>query len=125
MYIALFLISTQWLSVHLINLPIAIVWISVIFQMLKTFALLIFIAKYFELRLHQLFPWTVIARVLPSFVILYSIKSALLYMNANFEPALLLISAGGLYLMLFMVWAYICKLDYFSIIKPLFKKIYS
>lgn len=124
MYIALFLIFTQWLSVLLINLPIAIVWISVMFQILKTFALLIFIAKYFELKLYQIIPWSIIARVLPAFVILYAIKSALLFINDNIDPIFLIIISSGLYLIFFTVWAFICKLDYFSIVKPLLKKIY-
>ncbi len=122
MYIALFLISTQWLSVHLINLPIAIVWISVTFQIIKTFALLVFIAKYFELKLYQIFPWSVIARVLPSFAILYGIQYVLDQRVQSIEPMLLLTIYGGLYLIIFLVWAYISKLDYLSIIKPLLKR---
>lgn len=122
MYGAIVLISLQALSILFISSPIALVWVSVICQIGRILAMLLFIAKYFNVKLHQLFSWAVIAKLTPCFIILYAIKYGLLYFIEASNVFFIISTAAILYLMLFLIWAYIAKLDYLSIIKPLLKR---
>lgn len=123
MFVAIFMISSQYLSIILINSPIAIVWISVFFQIIKTLAFLLFIARYFDVKLYRLLPWLDIAKTLPSFLILYGINFFISIKELNYSPILTLVIAGFIYLLIFSLWAYLCKLNYYSIIKPLLRKV--
>lgn len=123
MYGAIALITLQSLSVLFINSAVAVVWISVLCQIGRIVAMLFFIASYFNLRLHELFPWLIIAKVLPSFIMLYIIKYALTEYFIDINPAIFLITAGSCYFVAFSLWAFACKLDYQSIIKPLLKRV--
>ncbi|MGP5439705.1 oligosaccharide flippase family protein [Psychrobacter faecalis] len=123
MFIAIFLILSQYLSIIFINSPIAIVWISVSFQIIKTLIFLLFIARYFNVKLYRLLPWLDIAKTLPSFVILYSINFFIPVQELNHNPIFTLVIAGLIYLLIFSLWAYLCKLNYYSIIKPLLSKV--
>ena len=125
MYGAIVLIALQALSVLLISSPIALVWISVICQIGRILAMLLFVAIYFDVKLYQLFSWDVIAKLVPCFIILYAIKYALLFLIGDSNVFFILSTAAILYLILFVIWAYIAKLDYLSIIKPLFKRMPS
>lgn len=122
MFIAIFMIASQYLSITFINSPIAIVWISVSFQVIKTLALLQFIARYFSVKLYRLLPWVDIAKTLPSLLILYGMDFFISIRDLNNNPILTLTIAGIIYLLIFSLWAYICKLNYYSIIKPLLRK---
>jgi hypothetical protein len=125
MYGAIVLIALQSLSVLLISSPIALVWISVICQIGRILAMLLFVAIYFDVKLYQLFSWDLIAKLAPCFIILYAIKYALLFLIGDSNVFFILSTATILYLILFLIWAYIAKLDYLSIIKPLFKRMPS
>jgi O-antigen/teichoic acid export membrane protein len=122
MYGAIVLIALQALSVLFISSPIALVWVSVICQIGRILALLLFVAKYFDVKLYQLFPWAVIAKLTPCFIILYTLKYGILFFLEVSNVFIIISTAALLYLMLFVIWAYIAKLDYLSIIKPLLKR---
>lgn len=125
MYGAIALVSLQALSVFLMGSAIAVVWVSVFCQIGRVAAMLLFVAKYFDLKLHQLFPWDVIAKILPCFIFLYGIK----FISFNYffiiNPLIGLLIAGVIYILLFSIWAFVCKLNYWSIIKPLLNKVKS
>jgi len=122
MYGAIVLIALQALSVLFISSPIALVWVSVICQIGRILAMLLFVAKYFDVKLYQLFPWAVIAKLTPCFIILYALKYGILFFLEVSNAFIIISTAALLYLMLFVIWAYIAKLDYLSIIKPLLKR---
>lgn len=122
MYGAMIVIALQFLSVLLIQSPIAIVWISVICQIGRILVMLWFVATHFEVKLHQLVPWILIVKItIPSLIIAYSTK----YSVASYLTELNLIFAffvsGFVYLMAYGVWAYAAKINYLSIIMPLLK----
>jgi O-antigen/teichoic acid export membrane protein len=122
MYGAIVLIALQALSVLFISSPLAIVWVSVICEIGRILALLLFVAKYFDVKLYQLFPWAVIAKLTPCFIILYALKYGILFFLETSNVFIIISTAALLYLMLFVIWAHIAKLDYLSIIKPLLKR---
>ena len=125
MYGAIVLIALQALSVMFISSPVALVWVSVICQIGRILAMLLFVAKYFDVKLYQLFSWSVIAKLTPCFIILYTIKYSILFFIDDSNVFVTLSTAAILYLILFVIWAYIAKLDYLSIIKPLLKRMPS
>ena len=125
MYGAIVLIALQALSVLFINSPIAVVWVSVICQIGRILAMLLYVAIYFNVKLYQLFSWTIIIKLAPCFIILYAIKYGILFFIGDSNVFVILSTASILYLILFVIWTYIAKLDYLSIIKPLLKKIPS
>jgi len=125
MYGAIVLITLQALSVLFINSPIALVWVSAICQIGRILAMLLYVAIYFDVKLYQLFSWTIIAKLAPCFIILYSIKYSVLFFIEDSNVFVILSTAAILYLILFVIWTFIVKLDYLSIIKPLLKRIPS
>src|SRR5690606_10768800 len=75
MYGAVILILLEWISVYTLKSPVAITVISVICQIGRIFAMLIFISRYFKIKLHTLFPIRLILNLLiPSFIILYGAR---------------------------------------------------
>lgn len=123
MYGAFILIGLEYVSVNLLNNPIAIVWISVICQIGRIMAMLLFIAKYTGVGLVKLIPLNLILNLLiPAFIILYGIRYLMSeYIEIGNLP--LLVVSLVCYLILFSGWVYFRKIDYHSIIKPLLFKI--
>src|SRR5690606_35914229 len=123
MYAAIFTVVLEWASVYFINSPIAIVWVSVICRIARIMAMLLFIANYFNVKLIDLIPIKLISKILiPAFIIAFGIKIGLEYFF-DFKVLMLLILSGFAYTLLFGFWAYLAKIDYYSIIKPLVSKI--
>lgn len=122
MYGALILIAIQSISVVLIHNPIAIVWVSVLCHIGRILAMLIFIADYFDLSLYKLFPWKTIIKISPCFLILLALKTTIFSYLTAFNLFLSLLITGLLYVIIFLGWSVICKMDYWSIIKPFIKK---
>ncbi|MCG2419779.1 oligosaccharide flippase family protein [Aequorivita sp. F47161] len=123
LYAALFTIALEWASIYFINSPITIVWISVICRIARIIAMLLFIANYFNIKLIDLIPIKLISKILiPAFIMAYGIKLSIEYFF-DFKVLILLILSGTLYAMIFGIWAYIAKIDYYSIVKPLMSKI--
>ncbi|WP_417873709.1 oligosaccharide flippase family protein [Xanthomarina gelatinilytica] len=123
MYAAIFTVVLEWASVYFINSPIAIVWVSVICRIARIVAMLLFIANYFNVKLIDLIPIKLISKILiPAFIIVYGIKIGLEYFF-DLKVLILLILSGVLYTLLYAIWAYVVKIDYFSIIQPLVSRL--
>ncbi|WP_225035063.1 oligosaccharide flippase family protein [Winogradskyella sp. SM1960] len=123
MYGAFILISLEFLAVKYIDSPLAIVWISVICQIGRIFAMLYFIANFLGLKLIKLFPFKLIVNLLfPAFLILYGVRFVLIQL-LNLNDVLLLISSSVFYAIFFGAWVYYKKISYYSIFKPLISKI--
>ena len=122
MYAAFFTISLEWLSVNFIDSPIAVVSISVICRIARIIAMLIFISNYFNVKLIDLIPIKLIGKILiPAFFFIYTIKWSLGFIF-DFEQLFSFLLAGFLYILIYGIWAYIIKIEYLSIIKPLISR---
>ena len=97
--------------------------ISVICQIGRIFVFLTFIARFFKVKVYDLFPLKLLMKILfPSIGILLLLKyifTELLLMNNLLVLSITFIT----YIALFGIWAYFSKIEYLSIIKPLIIKI--
>lgn len=123
MYGAILLIALEYVSILTINSPYIITTISVLCQIGRIFALLIFLSKYFDVKLIDLFPLKLVLKiVLPSIILLISIRFS--FMNLlKIEGIPLLILTFIIYIATYLGWCYIAKIDNLSIINPLLSKI--
>lgn len=122
MYGAVLLILLEYVSILTINSPYVITLISVICQIGRIFALLIFLSKYFNVKLLDLFPLKLIFKiVLPSIILLFLIRYSCMNL-INLEGIALLVVTFTIYIIVYFVWCYYAKVDYSSIIKSLLKR---
>ena len=123
MYGAIILVVLEYLSILIFNSPYVITAVSVVCQIGRIIAMLLFISKYFNIRFLELFPLKLIIKLLiPSIIILYFVR--VLFVNILFfKSILLLVVTFVIYSILFAVWCYIAKIDYLYIVKPLISKL--
>lgn len=121
MIIAISIVLLEYISVKLHFSSYSIVAISTMCNIVKIFIMLHVISKMFGTRIIELFPiGTIVKIVIPSVAILLISR----YILAQFELNYLLtiLFGGVVYLSAFFVCSKVTKLDYISIIAPLFKK---
>lgn len=120
-FIAILVISLEYLSVITINSPYAVAGVSLICQILKTFLLLYAAAKIFKLKMHQLFPINLIAKILiPSSLALMAIKYVLEWFIVS--EILTLIAGGILFTIFYTFLGCFFRLDYAKLLRPLLKR---
>jgi O-antigen/teichoic acid export membrane protein len=123
MYGAIILILLETISVYSIKSPIAITVISVLCQIARIVIILYYISNYFKIKFLSLFPILLILNILiPSVVILYSLRYLLIYI-IQLEDFILILTAGIVYILFFFLWTKYRNIDYLSIVKPLLNKI--
>lgn len=121
MYSSILLIASEYISVLLFNSPYVITVVSVIFKIGRIFIFLIFISNFFGIRFLELFPLKLIAKIfIPSILQLIIIRYLLLDLFL-IKGLLLLCLAFITYALVFLVWCHFIKVDYITILKPLFK----
>jgi len=114
---ALTLIILQAMSVYIIDSAIAIVYVSVFCQIALILSMIVFVCNYFKIGLLEIFPWKMIANILlPSFIILYSLRYFYLSFLEISSLIYVLISSGFMYLFIFGAWSYFAGIDYNSMI---------
>ena len=119
---AVILILLEFLSVKLFHSPYLITAISVFCRIGNTIAMLMFIAKYFNVRLIDLFPIKLIAKiVLPSILFLYAIRF-LLDKFLHTEILIILITGFVIYAVVYFLWSLYVKIDYISVVSPLLER---
>ena len=119
---AVILILLEFLSVKLFHSPYLITAISVFCRIGNTIAMLMFIAKYFNVRLIDLFPIKLIAKiVLPSILFLYAI-GFLLDKFLHTEILIILITGFVIYAVVYFLWSLYVKIDYISVVSPLLER---
>ena len=119
---AVILILLEFLSVKLFHSPYLITAISVFCRIGNTIAMLMFIAKYFNVRLIDLFPIKLIAKiVLPSILFLYAIRF-LLDKFLHTEILIILITGFVIYAVVYFLWSFYVKIDYISVVSPLLER---
>ena len=118
---AISVILFEFISILTIHSPYAIAVISLLCQLGKIFILLSVVARMFHVSILQLFPIRTIKLVLlPSLVILYTLYYTMNKLELN---NIITLTLGLiLYSILFGIYVHYKKLDYISIIRPLFLK---
>lgn len=123
MYGAIILILLETISVYTIKSPIAITAISVVCQIGRILVVLMYIANYFKVKFLELFPLKLIVKLLiPSILILYPLRYLLVtYLNLN--NVILVLVAAIIYTAVFAMYIRFSDVEYYSIVRPLMKKI--
>lgn len=123
MYGAIILILCEYLSVIIFQSPQVVTAVSVICQIGRIFALLLFISQAFKVKIFELFPLRIIQKIFfPAVVILFVVRY--LFNNIlHFAPITEIIAGFTLYAVIFLVWIIIAKIDYMCIIEPILLKI--
>lgn len=122
MIAAIALVIVEYLSVLIINNPIAISWVSAICKIGTVFVLLSFIARMFSVKLHQLFPLDLLAKIIIPSVIVLIIERYVLIDILHISYLLSLIIGLMVYAILLYAYSIPMKFDYIGIIRPLLKK---
>lgn len=122
---AIILILLEWISVLIFESPYVVTVVSVVCQLGRILAMLLYISKYFNIKLFELFPIRLMAIIVfPSIIVLFPLKYVL-FEFFHLSQILYLSIALVVYLLLYGCWAYYKKIDYFVIVKPLVKKIFK
>ena len=112
----------EYVSLLLTNSPYSISIVSLLLHVARIFVFLIVIAKMFQVKLYELFPLSLIGKIIiPSFVILYAERILLNYCHIE-SPFLVLSISLIVYVIVYCVYSVIAKLDYLSIVKPLISR---
>lgn len=121
-FIAILVVFLEYISVKTINSPYAISGISLICQIIKTALLLYAAAKILEVKFHQLFPFSLLVKILiPSSLALMAIKYSLdQFILSEF---LILIIGGLLFAIFYTLLTFVFRLDYLGLLKPLFARV--
>ncbi len=122
MYGAISLVVLEYLSILLFNSPYVLTAVSVVCHIGRIFCMLWVVAEVFDVKFYQIFPVKIILKILiPSFVILSCGRFGIDCMSSYLRSPLELFFISFLaYAFLFGVYAYVAKLDYIEIIRPLF-----
>jgi len=123
MYGAILLIALEYVSIITINSPYMITTISVICQIGRIFVLLIFLSKYFNVRLIDLFPIKLIVKIVFLSVILLILIRYFFATMFRLEGILLIVVTFVVYIVFYLGWSHIAKIDNISIIRPLISKL--
>ena len=123
MYGAVALVFLEWLSIQLVGSPYLITIISVVCEIGRIVFMLLFIGRFFKIKFRELFPLGLVLNIIiPSSIMLLVLRYTIFeYMHLRYVLSLVIALVG--YLALYGVWAYYQKIDYLSIIKPLFNKL--
>ena len=115
-YTAIALLFFEYISVKTLPSPYLIGIISTICSIVRVFLMLIFVAKYFNIKIYQLFPINSILKIVSiSIVILAGLRYLLsIYLDSYL---LILIISFMLYCLLYIPLCHFCKINYISLLK--------
>jgi O-antigen/teichoic acid export membrane protein len=123
MYVAFALISFEYISVLLFNSPYAIAFISLLCRLAMTYIFMSFIAKYFSVKLYELFPTKLLLKITLLSSLLLFILHYLFVIKFSMNNLIILIFSFCGYIVLYYLFSYyILNIDYMAIIKPLYNK---
>lgn len=122
MVVAVVVVVLEFISVKMFHSPYAISWVSTMCQIGKSFALLWLVARFFGIRIYQLFPLKLIILILIPSLLLLLLERWFLVDLCRLDFWAVLIISFVVYVALFYVYSLVVKMDYFGIIKPLIKK---
>lgn len=122
MLAAIAIVCLEYFSILIINSPYAISVVSLLVNLGKSFALLWIVSRYFNIKIHQLFPIRVLSLILLPSCLILGLEHYILIDVFSLKPIICLIISFCIYAMIFVLYSYFVKLDYLSIIKPILKK---
>lgn len=118
-FTAIALIVLEYLGAVIFQSPYAVAIVSLVCNIGKIFVMLTAVAKMFNVGIIQLFPVkTLLKIIIPSFIVLYAMSYAFASV-LHFEGLLLLLVTFGLYIMIYVMYCWVAKIDYISIIKSI------
>lgn len=121
MFGAICLLPLEYIVVSTTHSVYLLLATSVACTLCRILFLLYHVAKYFKVSLWQIFPIKTLITILPiTAVILFGLKHIITHFFSN--SIIILSIAFVCYVILLGIYSTIMKLDYLSIIKPLFKK---
>lgn len=122
MYGAIILVALEFLCAVYLQSPYAIITVSVICHIGRIMTMFGFIMKSFRISLKHFVPWRVLAEIsVPSLILLAGIKY-IMTLTTGVSNLVSLAIGGSAYAALFLSWVIFRKIDYLSIIKPLFTR---
>ena len=123
MWTAIVVVVLEYISVITVKSPYAISIVSMLCQFGKAIALLWAVSRYFGTHLYELFPIKLILKIiLPSISFLLLERWVMAQLLENASPLLFFTIGLLVYVVVYYIYSVIIKLDYLSIVKPLFKK---
>lgn len=122
MYGAVLLIVLEFASLQIYKSPYIITSISVLSQIGRIIIMLFVVARFFNLKISQLFPIRLIAKILLPSILFLSLEYYFLMIFFNIAPILVLILSAFIYGFFYLVYAHFAGMNYLSIVKPLFNK---
>lgn len=122
MITAFVVVLLECISVYTINSPYGIAWISLICNLCKIFVMLYYISTYFSVKLYELFPLKLCAKILfPSAIMLLLIRFLVDHiLTVDYIYATLI--GLLLYVTVYLVYCKIANIDYVGLINPIIKK---
>ncbi len=122
-YHVLLLVFLQYISIKYFHNPVLILTISVLMRILNTLFMVNYISKYFGYRFIEMFPLALIIKIIiPSVASLCIIRFSVL--NKLDMSIIIKVSLGAvLYSILYFLSCFFLKIEYFSLIEPLMKKL--
>ena len=122
MWVAISVVLLEYISVMTVKSPFAICIISVICQVAKWTAMLSFVARYFDIRFVDLFPWNEIFKIFAFSIILLGADHYLLISLFGMNKWIALFVGFAVYVLLFYPYSIAVKLDYVKIVKPILNR---
>lgn len=119
---ALMVVGLEFVCVKIINSPLAVSWASVFCNLARTFAMLWFVAKFFGLRIYELFPIKLMVLIVVPSVIILLLERWVLLNLLHFDAIIVLFISLAFYVVIFFGYSLLIKMDYVGIIKPLINK---
>ena len=118
-FTAIALIVLEYVGAVVFQSPYAVAIMSLVCNIGKILVMLFAVAKMFNVGLIQLFPVrTLLKIIIPSFIVLYAMSYAFAKV-LHFEGLLLLLVTLGLYIITYIMYCWVTKIDYVSIIRSL------
>ncbi|MDM1412158.1 oligosaccharide flippase family protein [Myroides odoratimimus] len=122
MYGALIVVLLEYCVVLCFNSSYLVTIVSVLCQIGRIVIMSLYLSKYFNIRIKELFPLKLIINiVVPSLIFLYVIRYGLEYFDLSI--IILIVLSFVMYLVFFGLWVYYRKIDYLSIVMPLINRI--
>lgn len=122
MYSAIILVVAEYISVATIAEPHAVAVISLICHLGRIFFMLKIVSKYMNIKFYELFPLRIILKIIIPSVFILAAERYFFVTVLSLNEILSLIISFICYIIIYMIYARFAKMNYYSIIKPLFRK---
>jgi len=122
LFIAVMVISLEYLSVLIFNSPFAISAVSLFCQLVKIYLMLLVVAKIFSLKIIQLFPLKLIYKILLPSILILALEYYIFTKILDLNPFATLTFSFLIYISIFYAYSLRAGLDYKNIVTPLFSR---